>query len=712
MLQTIPYRLNGRLYKHNEIEHVLEMSLNDSMIVNTNKHTVLYNVPCSFDIETSSFYLPNDNSSQLEKVAIMYEWTLGINGVVLVGRTWEQFVTVIETISKTLRLNATRRRLVVYVHNLAFEFQFMRKWFEWDKVFSVDSRKPVYAITTNGIEFRCSYLLSGYNLQKLGEELQKYKVEKMSGDLDYNLIRHSETPLTEKEWKYCENDVRVVMSYIQECIENDGNISLIPLTKTGYVRKFCKKQCLYEGERRKSDEGKKAYWKYKNLMNALTLTPDEYRQAKRAFMGGFTHANIYHSCEVLENVASYDFTSSYPYCMVAEQFPMGRGQVIEIENASQLETALNLFCCMFDIEFDNIIAIKNYENYISLSRCYNIVEPLINNGRIVKAKLIGTTITEQDFAIIKQYYKWEKCRIYNFRIYKKDYLPTAFVKAILSLYKDKTVLKGVEGKEVEYLLSKGMLNSCYGMAVTDICRDEQTYIGETWGVTKADFDEQIAKYNKKFDRFLFYPWGVWVTAYARRNLFSGITAFGNDYVYSDTDSVKVLNYEAHTDYINQYNAVVKSKLEMACKYHDIPFSDVEPQTIKGEKKLLGVWDFEGVYTRFKTLGAKRYMVESDGKINITVSGVNKKNAVPWLIETFGGDVFMAFNNNLTIPAKHTGKLTHTYIDEERQGVVVDYLDNPYNFYEKSATHLEPAEYNLSLAQNYIEYLKGVRYHEE
>ena len=151
---------------------------------------------------------------------------------------------------------------------------------------------------------------------------------------------------------------------------------------------------------------------------------------------------------------------------------------------------------------------------------------------------------------------------------------------------------------------------------------------------------------------------------------------------------------------------------MACKHHGIDFSEVEPETIKGEKKLLGVWDFEGVYDRFKTLGAKRYMIEKDGKINITVSGVNKKNAVPWLVETFGDNVFTAFTNNLTIPAEHTGKLTHTYIDDERRGVVVDYLGNSYKFYEKSAIHLEPAEYNLSLAQNYIEYLKGVRYHEE
>lgn len=51
---------------------------------------------------------------------------------------------------------------------------------------------------------------------KMGEDLQKYKVEKKVGDLDYNLVRTSSTPLTEQELGYCENDIRVVIAYIQE----------------------------------------------------------------------------------------------------------------------------------------------------------------------------------------------------------------------------------------------------------------------------------------------------------------------------------------------------------------------------------------------------------------------------------------------------------------------------------------------------------------
>ena len=105
--------------------------------------------------------------------------------------------------------------------------------FEWEKVFAIDDRKPNYVLCKQGIEFRCSYQLSGYSLAMVGKNLQKYKVKKLEGDLDYNKIRHCETPLTAEEMAYCVHDVLVVMAYIHECIETEGNITQIPNTKTG-----------------------------------------------------------------------------------------------------------------------------------------------------------------------------------------------------------------------------------------------------------------------------------------------------------------------------------------------------------------------------------------------------------------------------------------------------------------------------------------------
>lgn len=710
--EKIPFITESKIFSPDDIISVLDTSVNDAMIVSTGQRkesqniVKVYEVPAAFDIETTSFYVDN------AKAAIMYEWTFGINGNVIIGRTWEEFETMIDTIVKHLHL-ADDKRLIIYVHNLSFEFQFIRKHFKWIKIFAIDTRKPIYAITDSGIEFRCSYLLSGYSLAKLSDELQKYPVKKMSGDLDYSLMRHCKTILTDKELKYCENDVRVVMAYIKERIEIDGGIIKIPHTKTGYVRNYCRNACLYTGTNHKRNVGK--YASYHNLMDALTLEVDEYMQLKRAFQGGFTHANALYSEQELDNVASYDFTSSYPYVMVSEMFPMSKGRLVngngKLHSTTEFYSLLKHYCCVFDVRIYGIMTKVPFENPISRSRCFGVKNEVIDNGRIVCADELSTTITEQDYFIFSYFYSWDKIEIANFRVYEKAYLPTDFVKSILKLYSDKTTLKGVKGKEVEYLAGKGMLNATYGMAVTDICRDENVYTeNHIWETESCDVAKSIDDYNNSKKRFLFYPWGVWVTAYARRNLFTGIIELENDYVYSDTDSVKVLNHEKHKEYFENYNKQCRAKLEMACKYHKIPFESVEPSTIKGVKKLLGVWDFEGVYKRFKTLGAKRYMVEeSNGDISMTVSGVNKNVAVPYLIDTYGKEgIFAAFDDSLLIPPDYTGKNTHTYIDDIQKGILIDYNGVECDFEELSGVHLEKAEYSLSMSIAYLDYIRGVR----
>ena len=231
------FSISDRIRSNDEFLSEIERQVVSYDLIGTNKKIKYFNVSASFDIETSSF-----QSAGL-KMSLTYEWSFGINGIVTVGRTWEEYEELIENVENIFG-TSENIRLVVYVHNLSYEFQFMRKIFEWDKVFSLDVRKPVYAITKSGIEYRCSYKLSGYNLETVGKNLQKYKVEKMSGDLDYSKVRHSKTPLTEKEWQYCVHDVLVVMAYIQEKIESDGDITKIPLTKTGYVRNYCRNNCF------------------------------------------------------------------------------------------------------------------------------------------------------------------------------------------------------------------------------------------------------------------------------------------------------------------------------------------------------------------------------------------------------------------------------------------------------------------------------------
>ena len=718
------------VYRPDQINEVLTMAVNENCLVTQGKHGKVYNVPCSFDIETSSFYRDEDGHTysykqavslgslkdNLEKCSIMYVWQFGINGFVIVGRTWDEFTEMINFIIGKLGL-CESKRLIIYVHNLSYEFQFIRKLFDWAKVFSIDMRKPIYATTDKGVEFRCSYLLSGYSLEKLGSQLRKYKCEKMAGDLDYTLLRHSSTPLTDKEIGYCVNDVKVVMCYIMELIESEKGIHRIPLTKTGFVRNYCRKNCLYE----KRDGKRVANYGYQALMNELHITSmKEFDALQRAFAGGFTHANAHYSDETQTDVDSYDFTSSYPYAMVSEMYPMSRAVEYQPKNMKEFEHLIKNFCCVFDVEFTNIFQSVEQDTPISVSKCFvheNVVE---NNGRVSMAGKIVLTITDVDFNVIRNFYQWENMRVGTMFCYKRGYLPTEFVKSILHLYEMKTRLKGVEGKESEYANSKEMLNSCYGMCVTNPLRDEFTYI-EDWDIKEPDTEmksELLYKYNMSRSRFLFYPWGIFVTAYSRRNLFTGIYSVGDDYIYSDTDSIKLKHGDSHKEYFDTYNRVVEKKLKTACAAHGISYSQCAPETIKGVIKTLGVWDYEGRYRRFRTLGAKRYMIEEDNALkaidgktydySLTVSGVNKKYAVPYLVEKYGAEIFDHFTDKLEIPPERAGKNIHTYIDYSIHGKVTDYLGETNDYFETTGVHLEPTGYNMSLSVAYLNFITGLR----
>ena len=697
----------------------------DLPIITNNKKIFFYNIPAAFDIEVSSFYNGVDFDStgkeHPRKCASMYIWQFGILNWVTYGRTWGEFLAFMNALSTILALDSDMR-LVIYVHNLAYEFQFMRKLITWDKVFLLDDRKPVYAIW-GGFEFRCSLKLSSKSLAKVGEDLVKYREHKHVGDLDYQLIRFHSTPLTKEELGYCEADIRVLLAYIQEKIESDGSISSIPMTNTGYVRNYCRKECF------------KHFKSYRKLMSELTLDADEYTELKRGFSGGFTHASAKYVAEgkekPLEDVGSFDFTSSYPAVMLTEKFPMSKSRLVDhIDDWNQFHHYLTNYCCLFDITVYNVYPKVDYDHPVSFSKLILPSNPderrrvlngiTVDNGRVVTAEEMTITMTEQDWFTFCDFYNFgdkegdeKDFQIHHFRIYEKGYLPKEFFKAILELYRRKTVLKDVEGEEINYMISKNMLNAAYGMIVTDIVRDileYDTVSHEYEPKRKPNLVEAVEKYNNATKRFLFYPWGVWVTAYARRNLFTGILACGDDYIYSDTDSIKIFNPEKHMDYIDAYNRKIMHKVQLAAAFFGIDSTEFAPKNKKGIAKPIGVWEYEGKYKRFKTLGAKRYLVQKqDDSYILTVAGVNKKKACKYL-ETHFDDPFDGFTHEMCVPAEYSGRLTLTYKDDLCEGEEYDYLGRLQHFREESSIHMEPSDYNLTMSEEYrgfLNYMFGI-----
>ena len=647
----------------------------------------------------------------------MYAWKFAIEDGAIKGRTWEQLVILIHSVTEILNLSVDRR-LICFVHNLGYDFQFFRPYFEFNRVFALDMREPIQAITEDGIEFRCSYKLSGYALEKVAEHLTRHNIKKLVGYLDYQKIRTPITPLTKKEELYLDHDVDIIIAYIREEIEDHNNdITKIPLTKTGKIRTYCRNACLHTFKSHKKHDPK--YYRYRKLMSRLTITSVlEYEMLRQTFMGGFTHGNHLHINEICYNVASFDETSAYPYVMISQLFPMSKGELITLKNKEDFEHNIEYYHAIFTATFYNIDETFLYDHYISISKCIEKENIVADNGRLVKADKITILLTNIDYEIIKKTYKWSKMTIRNFRRYKRGFLPRDLILAILDLYEKKTVLKDVEDKVIEYQQSKENLNGCFGMAVTDVCRDEIVYIeyfededNEAWKTETPDYEKMIDKYNRDKKRFLYYPWGIFVTSINRSILWNAIIELKEDYRYSDTDSVKFTNLEKHQAYFDNYNHKLINRLKKVMEILNIPFEKCTPKTIEGKIKPIGVFSYEGSYKRFKYLGAKRYMYEDqEDKIHLIVSGVNKFVCVPYLQKTYGNNtnIFNAFQEGLIIPKGQTGKQIHTYIDRETQGIVRDYLGKEYHYHELSGIHMEDTEYSLSMSEEFLRYLLGVQ----
>ena len=679
----------------------------DYKITKKRKGAYVYNIPCSFDIETSSFY------EGKEKRACMYMWSMSIAGLVIIGRTWEEFINVLEVIKEEFKLVPNERHMIFYIQNMSYEFQWCKNWLDWLEVFSIDTRKPIQALTSLGIEFKCSYVLSAFSLAKMGEHLTMIPVQKTDG-LQYIALRHSKSLLNWSEIRYSVNDVQVVVSFIYEEIVKNGTITKIPLTNTGYVRSFCRKACL-QGFDNNPYKRRFKRWEYQEYMKILTLTKDEYDQAHRCFQGGFTHTNPFHANQEVWCFEAEDFISSYPAEIVlSDEFAIGEGELIEPVTKEEFERSCKYYFCMFDVIFEDLEPIFLYDNYISSSRCFVLEGSVVANGRVVRASRLATTICMIDMDIIKRCYKWKKMKVANLRRYMKGYLPTDFVKAVLSLYKDKTELKGIESMFVEYMQKKGMCNACFGMSCMAICRSEIKFNNETktWESSDENAEEQIKKYNESSTRFMFYPWAITITASARRNLWSAIMELKEDYLYADTDSVKFLNPELHRKYFDGYNNWNMRRIEKSAKFHRIPVEYYMPKTIEGKIKPIGMWDFDGSYMCGKFLGSKRNLVTKwDGTNILTVSGLNKKVALPYMEKKFGRALYENFTDELYIPKGYTGKLVHTYIDDETQGEITDYQGVKGYYHELSSVHLEEGDYSLSIADEFVDYILDIQQEE-
>lgn len=650
----------------------------------------------TFDIECSSAWLEdgkvitytkgkdNEYWNNLQALAVCYLWQFSIDGTVYYGRELESFKILLSDLPENVHI-------IIWVHNLSYEFQFLCNILTWDKIFARNMHKPMKASCSEYpfIEFRCSYYLTRLSLESWGKQLGVYKAV---GDLDYDILRTPLTPLTDKELHYGEQDCLVVEAGIKEYVKQYKRQRKIPLTQTGTVRRAVKDLLTSD----------KQY--VKKIKKLVPKTPAEYKRLQTVFAGGYTHANqMYSGKAVIEQIEHYDFASSYPAVMISEKYPMSAWYYNGI-NEIPPDEAFEDMAFIFSLEFTRIRSVS-FNTYIQASKCTG-TGFRYDNGRILEADTMNITITEQDYITIRNNYEWDDMKVLRVWRCKKDYLPKPFLEYILQLYSNKTTLKDVAGKEDLYLQSKQYINSLFGMCVTALMQADVVYDNGIWSIkelTVEDVQKKLKKLADFHDRekryFLSYSWGCWVTAYARRNLWKCIESVDHDVLYCDTDSIFV---RGENDF-NWYNKEVTDKIRKSCDINGLDFEMTRPCTPKGKQKPLGIFEKEDNCSEFKTLGAKRYVERrvSDNKLHLTVSGINK-GAVDLLNDNINNftDQF-----DFDKDADCVKKKLCTYLDDMPEVVYPDGYVSTY----KHGINLRNTGYLLTITDEYKDLIRFMEY---
>lgn len=637
-------------------------------------------VMCAFDTETTSVI------GEQHKASYVYIWSFDVysNGVhyTLIERDISKLPRLLNLLTYVVVKKSKQKNVsvLVGVHNLPYDFTFISKILPIDRLFAKSKRQPL--MFDSGIfHFVDTLAISGMSLEKTGKAYTR--TQKMAGDLDYSITRNTKTPLTRKEERYCFNDVKVVSEYLEYLLVTYGVHGFFPTTKTSICRRALKES--FSSEYPNKDRAEKVKdWLMSDL---FPETMQEYDCLIRwLFRGGYTHSNASKTGYVLENMKSKDFESSYPAWIAYERFPMSKPERVRLKEYEKVIRSGSQWYGVFT--FENITS-KTQHSVESKHKCVSVLNPIIDNGRIKQAEKLTVMLTDLDWNIYCKFYEWSDVScgtLYRFPI--SDRLPMYVINPLFSAFTEKTRLKNAG---LDYKEEKAVVNTFYGMMVTTIPCENITYTDD-WGCEPMD-DDKRRDYART--TLLSPYWGIYTTAWARYHLLVDVFyKIGNDAVYGDTDSCKYLNPESHEKVFEKFNK------KMAKRRYKFCVKNGFDMCLMGH---LGELTDDGTITKFKALGAKRYLVLDDkGKLECTVAGLPKKAFNRFLHQNKVSDlteVFERFDFGLKIK---NCKNAHAYVDNVSD-IITDFNGISEEMHSGSACVIYPIDFEMK-ESDYTEFL--------
>lgn len=666
-----------------------------------------------------------------------YCYQICIGYDVYLFRTTEEILKCLQTIDKAVRTyreaEGVHAVLYIWVANLSHEWSFLR--YRIDNTFKMQrcfakSNRDVLLIDYDTIQFRECIGLFGHSLAHIADDWAQTK--KLTGDLDYDLIRHAQTPLTRKERAYCYNDVIILAemhrAVLRAYTQDNGSIKL-PYTTSGFCRMRLKENIRDSEELTDEREHYNFYhikhpcksnFEFLCRQNSKLFVSELQWSICRtfSFCGGLSGSLITKTGKILRNYLCNDRTSAYPAEMLHEYFPCG---------ALKETTDINTIRAIQDKRRRNvrhyfllmrINTLKPKTKQVALSR-HKVINAknfqdiygapnglIIYNGKIRQGNNLVVCWNEIDIEAYQMLYEIDYTPLTMWYFTGSERLPDYIKKAVMDDYKIKSRLKFAQRTEcIEYRDAKSRVNTYYGTLST---RPTDTYDTFQDGLFKAEKSKTFSEIKRT--SWLNPYIAFYTTSYQRRCMITFISKHPDKVAQFDTDSLYTPEDEELLKDIAKFNKEIEHKNRLIFK--DEPDIDLF--------LTLGQWEVEERYKKLLCMGAKKYIKETqEDKIKTVIAGLPKKALNEKINAESIKHPLQYFNvvkkfleegvNNIIIEYMYAKKLASEYNDSpyEHKTTIRDYNGKIYNQTCGCYHALLPIDFTLQVKPEFLEEIKKV-----
>ena len=483
---------------------------------------------------------------------------------------------------------------IIYFHNLKFDGSYILNYFnekeiEFDTF--INDMGQWYSITYHykdyKIVIRDSLKILNFSIKQIGKDMLK-------------TVEKGITPLTEEKISLDECYKKGYVDYVIRDVEILAKALNKMIFEQGFEKFTASSQALAT---------------YKDMISFpyfLKLFPplknDEI--IRMGYRGGWTFANpVYQNKEIKGNINVYDKNSMYPAIMLNYKLPTGKPRKIEYEYTREKHDIIFKefdSCCYvynlnvaFDIKDEHLPSIQikiGNKEYFKNDEYFK--EKILANKDILfmldktqrdylttsQGHYFNITLTNYDLDLMKRQYDFdilENSKVIKYEFSAKKGLFDKYI----NLYKDRKIEGKKIGNAVMTQDAKLKLNSLYGKFGTKkLIQEKEVY-----------FEDDILKFKNDLELTettgVYVPLAMFVTSIGRWEIINNAQDNYNHFLYSDTDSLHLLD----------------EGQEIKLNIDDYKFGD---------------WKIEEQATRGKYLRAKLYIEELiDGSLSVRGAGM-------------------------------------------------------------------------------------------